>query len=104
MDAFRASLRGTAIFDDTVGSVNITTSIADTALINLQDLSFLRPAKAPSASYFTLQHLVDQSVSRNAEGLLNNEVATTTSQPLKDAMGEMFQNLVVSLRSSAALQ
>jgi hypothetical protein len=104
MDAFTASIKGAVFLDDSVGSVNITTNIADTALLNLQNLAFLRPAKAPSASNITLQHLVAQSVSQNAEGLLSNELAATSPQFLKDTMGEMFHNLFVSSMSSDPLQ
>ena len=109
MDAFARNLVG-SIYVGPIQSLMRNSSIMNTALLNTKELAFLQDPQIGGeyGGQFgrgsrTLQDAILTSKTTRDKGMLNTQ-SHSERQPLREALEQMFQNVVVSLMSSAALQ
>ena len=102
MDAFGTTLKG-SVYVDGLQQLHRSSNVLSTALLNTQELTFLRSAAAMVQGNQTLQSQIASSNDVNSKGLVNTNDLIST-QPLTKAIEEMFQNVTISLMSSGALQ
>ena len=103
LDAFTANLLGSVSVDG-YQQMQRNSSVLNTALVDTQELAFLKTkAAAMDINNQTLQQIMASSPERDMMGLSNSD-NVVARLPLARAIEQMFQNVTISQMSSSLLQ